>query len=188
MKKDKNLLRTKIRGMRDALSKEDVLELSKSIAKNVIDSSIYQSMNHICVYQSFRNEVSCDFIMENSFQTGKRVYVPVTDEEHHRISFYEVFPDTQWISGAYGIMEPLITNDNKLLADKALVLMPGLVFDKNRNRIGYGGGYYDRYLMEHFEHSKMALCYCFQLVDEQIPSEEFDVRPDYIVTEKGIFF
>ena len=142
----------------------------------------------VCVYQAFRNEISCDDIIDKAYEDGKHVYVPVVDDNNKTMEFYEITNDTEWTEGAYGIKEPVITKyTNKLTeADNVLVIMPGLVFDKNKHRIGYGGGYYDKYLTEHTGHITMALFYSFQVVDEKLPFDAQDVLPDYIVTEDGL--
>lgn len=170
---------------RNRLSKEQVSSLSNEIGKQIIKSELFQNAFHICVYQAFRNEVCCDTIMEEAFKSGKHVYVPVTDMETKTMEFYEVFEDTLWKPGAYDILEPCISKDNSILKEKALVFMPGLLFDKDKHRVGYGGGYYDKYFMSHPFHTLVGLCYDFQVVD-CLPYEEHDMIPDYIATEKGI--
>ena len=95
--------------------------------------------------------------------------------------------DTEWRIGTYGIEEPILESETRILKEKAVILMPGLVFDRKKHRIGYGGGYYDRYLAGHTEHITAALCYAFQIIEENLPWEEHDILPDYIITEKEIF-
>ena len=187
MENHKKELRESMLLCRSGLSKDEVSFLSHEIAKNVMQSEPFKNMEHICIYKAFRNEVSCDDIMKEAFIQDKHVYVPVTDVGRKEIFFYEIFPDTEWKKGAYGIFETCISNKNCLLDMAALILMPGLLFDRKKNRIGYGGGYYDKYLDNHTHHITMALCYSFQVIRE-VPYENHDVRPDYIVTEKEIIF
>lgn len=182
---DKKQLRKMMSCRRDLLSNEQVCFLSEEIGNYVINSDLFRNASHICVYQAFRNEVCCDSITEEAMKKGKHVYVPVTDKETKTMEFYEIFEDTLWKNGAYDILEPCLSNNNPILQENALVFMPGLLFDKEKHRIGYGGGYYDKYLMTHPMHTSVALCYDFQIVDA-LPFEEHDVLPDYIVTEKGL--
>ena len=182
---DKKELRNIMMNRRNRLSKNEVDAFSKRIANHVIKSDLFKESSHICIYQAFRNEVSCDVIMKEAFLKGKHVYVPVTDMGTKTMEFYEIFEDTKWILGAYGIKEPCLSNQQPVLNEKALICMPGLLFDKEKHRIGYGGGYYDKYFMLHPMHTKIALCYEFQII-ETLPFEEHDILPDYIVTEKGI--
>lgn len=180
---DKKAIRKKMLELRKQLSNEKQVILSDLIAEKLFLSEIYLKNSNICLYQSFRGEVLCDKIKEQAFRDGKNVFVPITNLEAHCIEFYQVFPDTIYQEGAYGIAEPVLECQNNVLKDKALILMPGLAFDRDKHRIGYGGGYYDRYLETHPCHTTVALCYGFQIVDEELPYEEYDVLPDYVLTE-----
>lgn len=183
---DKKILRKQMREIRDALTIEDIHIHSKQIAEQLLQSSFYKECTHICVYDAFRNEVSCKYIITQALQDGKCVYLPVTDKACKTMEFYQITEDTIYREGNYGIREPEFDEKSKILQDKALILMPGLAFDQNKHRLGYGGGYYDKYLALHDEHITMALCYDFQIVDE-LPCEDHDILPDYIVTESEIF-
>ena len=184
---NKKELRQYMREKRNALTISEQNLYSNQIADTILNSPIYQNTNHICVYQAFRNEVSCDRITEQALSDEKQVFVPVIDNDSKTMEFYQITYETIWIDGAYGIKEPIIDSQTKILTNKALILMPGLVFDHQKHRLGYGGGYYDKYLSLHKEHSKVALCYDFQIVEESLPYEEHDILPDYIVTEKKMF-
>lgn len=186
-KLDKKQLRKAMQQRRATLSTEEQQRRSLQITKQLFQSALYDKNIRICIYQAFRNEVSCDTIMHESWKCGKEVFVPVTDERNKTMEFYRVTEQTQWRSGAYGIMEPVLEAAAKPLTEPALILMPGLVFDRNKHRIGYGGGYYDKYLAVHPIHVTAALCYDFQIVSEDLPYEEHDILPDYIITEDDIF-
>lgn len=172
---------------RNLLTESEITNLSEQICTLITESDLYQNFQNICIYQAFRNEVSCDRIMKRALSDGKYVYVPVTDMEHGEMEFYQVTDQTNWKMGAYNIKEPVLDKDTLRLQEKALILMPGLVFDKKRHRLGYGGGYYDKYLEKHQGHVTVALCYRFQVIDEELPCEEHDILPDFIVTENNIF-
>ena len=184
---DKQMLRKQMRSQRDSLSGEEQKNRSNLIAERLLESELYRQHCRICIYQAFRNEVSCDTIMYESWKCGKEVFVPVTDEQNKTMEFYKVTEQTQWRLGAYGIMEPVLEAAAEPLTEPALILMPGLVFDRDKHRIGYGGGYYDKYLAVHPIHVTAALCYDFQIVSEDLPYEEHDILPDYIITEDAIF-
>ena len=182
---DKKALRKQMRVIRDSLTSEEIVIHSKDITEQLLQSSLYKDCTHICVYEAFRNEVSCKYITEQAFQDGKCVYLPVTDEISKTMEFYEITETTVYRKGNYGIREPELNKDSNTLQEKALILMPGLAFDRNKHRLGYGGGYYDKFLALHKEHITVALCYNFQIV-EKLPYEEHDILPDYIVTENEI--
>lgn len=171
---------------RNGMDEKEVAALSQMISNQVFQTETFKEAHCICIYQAFRNEVSCSFIKREAFRLNKRVYTPVTDLSAKSIDFFEVLPDTEWVTGAYGIQEPKNLCMETKLKQPALMLMPGLLFDKDKHRIGYGGGYYDKYLECHREHTTMALCYDFQIVPFGLPYEEHDMIPDYIVTESGM--
>lgn len=186
MNNNKDQIRKDMLARRSLLTEKEIADYSAAIARRIFESRIYKECSNICIYQAFRNEVSCADILTRVLQDGKNVYVPVTDMEQKEMEFYRITEHTEWKTGAYGIKEPVFNEETTALAGKALILMPGLVFDHNRHRIGYGGGYYDRYLKQHPEHITAALCYDFQIVEEELPFEEHDILPDYIVTEREI--
>lgn len=183
---DKKIIREEMLSKRKKLTEEEVLRYSETIIQRLVESSFFKESCNICIYQAFRNEVSCDTIMPLALSDGKRVYTPVTNKTGKSIAFYQITEYTKWQQGAYGIMEPVITPDDQPLQEPALILMPGLAFDQNRHRLGYGGGYYDRYLAEHKGNITASLCYSFQITDVELPYEEHDMLLDYIVTEMGI--
>ncbi len=184
---DKQQMRKLMQDKRNLLTKEETAVLSEQICTQLAESTLYRECKNICVYRAFRNEVSCEGIMTRALAEGKQVYVPVTDRENGKIEFYQVTDRTVWKIGAYQIKEPVLDEDALTLQEKALVLMPGLVFDRKRHRLGYGGGYYDRYLEDHPEHVTAALCYRFQVLEDELPCEKHDILPDYIFTETDIF-
>ena len=183
----KSEIRKKMLEQRNQLTTTMQLELSRQITEYVLNSGLYQENEHICVYQAFRNEVSCKWIMEKAFEQQKKVYVPVTNQILKTMNFYRITRQTIWKTGAYGIKEPVLEENQEFLTEKALILMPGLIVDYKKHRIGYGGGYYDKYLSENNQHVKVMLCYHFQRIEENLPSEEYDISPDYVITNKGIF-
>ena len=186
---EKKKIREILSEKRNVLTPHEVNQRSGIIYNHIVNSDFYKNCDKICVYMAFRNEVSCSDVIQQAYNDGKHVFVPVVDETDKTMDFYEISNNTKWKDGAYGIKEPVINNSNKKLTvdDKTLILMPGLAFDRNKNRIGYGGGYYDKYLEKNIDGVKMALCYSFQIIDKIIPCDNDDIIPDYIVTENGIF-
>lgn len=180
---EKENLRKRIQQKRNQLTKDYIFQKSLSIAQRLSKEAFFQNASRICIYQAFRNEVSCEPIMEEAFRTGKKIFVPVTDETNKKIEFYEIFADTMWKKGAYGILEPVLTKRNLKLQNEALIIMPGLVFDEQKHRLGYGGGYYDRYLASFPQNITIGICFDFQVL-KQIPFEHHDICPDYVITEK----
>lgn len=196
--KSKKELRKEILRLRDALSLEERREKSHIIAEKVIAQKAFKEADKILLFASYKSEVDTAKIFETVQKLSKDVYYPkVMGEE---MEFYKVEREADLIEGYCGIREPEATPNKKFIPqpnDKICVIMPGAVFDKEGNRIGYGGGYYDKYLqwlesfyVEDIEKTdkhiyKIAVAFECQLVEVgQIASDQHDIKVDFIVTEK----
>ena len=178
---DKKELRKEILSKRSLLSAEDVKKMSTIICSNVIQEDIYAKAHNLCLYIPVRNEVDACLLIDDARMRGKRIWLPKVDGTE--MDFYLYEKDTELISGAYNIPEPV--SEVALKPDEnTLVIMPGAVFSRKGDRIGYGGGYYDRYLEKHPACKTIALCYDFQ-IKEEIPTELHDIRPDQIIINSG---
>lgn len=175
----KHHFRQFLRAHRDSLTQEEVLEKSRQMTQTLINSDLFQKSSSVFAYLDVRNEVSTRFLIEHCFTIGKPVFVPVTRENDMFFSKLENFSDL--IEAAYGIPEP--AHPAAAEPDKnSLIIVPGIGFDKCGNRIGYGAGFYDKYLScRTFMHS-VGICFEIQLTDE-LPTEETDVQMDSILTE-----
>lgn len=178
----KKAIRKEIKAKRDALTVHQMQEASKAVNEKLFARPEWQAAGSIFVYVSYNNEVDTYSIIAKALETGKRVFVPKVDgEEMH---FYEIADvDADLACGAYGIMEPI--TQGRDISHEGLMIMPGVAFDENRNRLGYGGGYYDRYLSWPNTHYKIAIAYELQMV-ESVPTEECDVKPDCIITPERV--
>lgn len=178
---DKSTIRTEIKKRKRALSKEHILELSHSCLKRLMVLDCMSNYDIICPYVSYNQEVfTWDFIKQ-LLRENKKVAVPkVCGDE---MEFYYINRFSDLVSGAYGILEP--DTKDLMKEQKALILMPGLAFDEEKNRIGYGGGFYDKYLAKHPDFFKVALAYDFQIY-KKLNTEQFDIKPDIIVTDQRV--
>ena len=184
--KSKQEIRTEIREKKRQMSKEEITNLSKMVFERLEQTSAFLENDTIYTYVSYNQEVDTKTWMEHLFQIGKKVAVPKVIGED--MKFYYISSKEQLVSGYQGILEPVTTE----CADGApgLFLMPGLAFDSDFGRIGYGGGYYDRFLSENqnVNLKKIALAYEFQMCSPgEIAMEEHDCRPDIIVTDSRIY-
>ena len=118
-----------------------------------------------------------DVLGGTAYASGKHVAVPKVQGEI--MHFYEITALSDCVPGAFGILEPAGEEKDRI-ATPGFMLVPGLAFDKNGNRLGYGGGFYDKYLASHEEIITAALGYDFQIV-EKVPSESHDRRMDYLI-------
>lgn len=176
-------IRKQYRMHRDSIPVSQRRDMDCSIFKNVIQHAAYIQAEKIYVYVSFGSEVDTQQILAHAWSCGKRVAVPkVLSKE--KMEFYYIDSMEELKAGSWGILEP--EEKDPVDAGEALVIMPLLAFDKQFHRIGYGGGYYDRFLAKHQEHQTMALAYSIQQA-EYLPAESVDVCPNIIVTEEMVY-
>lgn len=164
---------------------------SEIIAEKVVGHPWFKEAERIYCYVDFDGEVETGNIIETALKTGKQVYVPKV--HGMEIMFYPITSLDDLETGSFGILEPAISEkyqnytgqvslDSGDVSIKVLMLMPGIAFDTNRNRVGYGRGYYDKYLKEHSGFRTIALAFESQIV-EHIPAEDTDISPQHIITE-----
>ena len=162
-----------------------------------VSHPIFLSAKHVLCYVNYKSEVETIPIIEKCFSMKKHVYCPcVTGRE---MDFYEIFSLSDLKEGYRGILEPE-KQEKRIFQlpqnESVLMIMPGAVFDRERHRIGYGGGYYDKYLAKigsEYEKngvklplfSTVALAFSMQISDK-VEQQEHDICPQMIVTEKEI--
>ncbi len=182
----KDAIRKQILGIRNKLDDNEVNSLSENIFLNLRKNSFLDSSSHVMVYLDFKHEVKTDAIINYCLEQNKKVYIPICIPETHEVSISRLASLEELQSGHFGIREPMLQHIR--LADSSLidlVLVPGVAFDKAGNRAGFGAGYYDRFMKRLQPGAvKAALAFSFQIVDF-VPSDEYDIPVDYIVTEKG---
>ncbi len=174
---DKASLRREIREKKRAMTEADICLRSKKLAELFAASSAYRDAKTIYGYLPYNQEVRTVPILEQALRDGKRVAVPKVYGDTMRFIYLDDLSATE--KGYSGIPEPVA--DGPVADDPtALVLMPGLAFTIAGDRMGYGGGFYDRYLADEPNHPTLALCYDFQIV-ESLPTEEFDIPVDTVL-------
>ena len=178
---NKKMTRNTIKEMRLALKKEEVIECSKACVSKVLQFPELIEAKTVCVYMPTGNEIDTTEIIRYCKENGKRLAAPRVNGD--TMEFYYFTDETDMEQGAYDIWEP--TGTEAVEDEESLVIMPGVAFDLSCNRIGYGKGYYDRYLSAHPRMKKVALAYDFQIVG-RIKREVHDVRPDVVVTESRV--
>ena len=177
---DKKALRAEIRAKKRALTEEQIDRASARLCEMMAEHPAYKTAKSLYGYLSYNQEVRTRAILEQAQKDGKRVAVP------------KVFGDTMkflWLDdldavslGYCNIPEP--SADGPEADDEtALVLMPGLAFDPEGHRCGYGGGFYDRYLEQHPDHPTLAMCYGFQMF-EHLDTDPHDIPVDYVLSQE----
>ena len=181
----KNEIRRKVLAQREKMSPEEVKEKSFKIQERLFSSSYYQSSRTIMTYVDIQNEVETRDIISKAIEVGKNIVVPLCGPNVTLLPVkIESLDDLE--PGIMGILEP-IRKKNIIDTKKLdLVLMPGITFDRQGNRLGYGLAYYDRFLTQLSPATLIvALAYSFQVVSS-LPREEHDQTVDFIITDEEI--
>lgn len=174
---DKLALRAAIRTQKRAMTEEQIISASHKLCELFCACEQYQKAATIYGYLPYNQEVRTTAILERALQDGKRVAVPKVYGDEMKFIYLEDLSQVE--KGYAGIPEPI--GDGPVAEDTtALVLMPGLAFDREGHRIGYGGGFYDKFLASEPNHPTVALCYAFQMV-EKIEPEEYDIPVDCVI-------
>lgn len=174
---DKHQLRQSIRQQKRAMTEEEILRRSAKLGELFAASEAYQNAKTIYGYLPYNQEVRTVPMLERALREGKRVAVPKVYGEEMKFIYLDDL--NQVTKGYAGIPEPIA--DGPVADDEtALVLMPGLAFDPQGHRIGYGGGFYDKFLAAEPNHPTLALCYDFQMLPA-LETEEHDIPVDYVL-------
>lgn len=174
---DKTELRREIRARKRAMTEEEIETRSAKLAQLFFASEAYQKAKTIYGYLPYNQEVRTVPMLERALKDGKKVAVPKVYGDEMKFLYLD---DLNAVAKGYaGIPEPIA--DEPVAQDEtALVLMPGLAFDPQGHRIGYGGGFYDKFLAAEPHHPTLALCYEFQMLPK-LDVEDHDIPVDTVL-------
>ena len=179
---EKQQIRKKYKTLRNEMSGEEVRKKSDQICKNIIASEIFRKSEKILAYAPLGNEVDIRPVIEEGWRQNKRIAFPKVFGD--TMKYFEISDFTELEEGTFHVMEPK-ENHSVDWAD-ALVLVPGVAFDRKKNRMGYGKGYYDRFFEGKTSCVELGVAYELQ-VAEQLPTEENDLPMEYLVTEESLW-
>lgn len=180
-------IRKKMLLLRGEMTDEECMKKSRLILEKLLTLPSVQKAEYILCYVDYKSEVRTKALIERLLSMGKKVYVPRVCGED--MDFYRINSLNDLLMGYKGILEPLEEPEKRFTAElfvqhsmDTVMLLPGVAFDKKGGRIGYGKGYYDRYLMRIPCKERIALSYQMQLV-EDAKSSELDIPLTGIITE-----
>ena len=179
---EKKLIRKQIFKLRKECTDSQVEAWSRQIAQKVAELPEFQSAQKILAYADYNHEVMTGFIIEEAWKQGKEVAVPKVVGQD--MVFYKLTDFSQLEKGYFGIPEPV--RGEIVQWEDAMMVMPGVAFDRANHRVGYGGGFYDRYLEKMPEDCEKAILCRESLMCDEIPTEEHDERMDLVISENGI--
>ena len=185
--KDKSRIRQDVLTKRDSLGPDIRKAKDDRIKERLFSLPEFQQAPILFFFASFRSEISTFTQIAEALTLGKRVILPSVDSMNKELRLYEIKGLSELSAGYMGIPEPAVTEDRERdINDVTLVIMPGAAFDPKGNRLGYGGGYYDRLLSRlRRKIPLVALAYEEQLVDS-LPAGPHDIRVHMIVTDRRV--
>lgn len=185
MREPKSALRARFRQERSALSAAEKRRIDEGVAANVLQSDIYRTAKTVFLYVSTAAEIDTSRILADALWQGKTVCVPRCEAAREMTARRILSPDELCQAGAFDILEP--SPDAFLISPDQidLILAPALACDRRGVRLGYGGGYYDKFL-HRSNAARAALCAASRLIDV-LPAESHDERVQYIFTERQVW-
>lgn len=173
-----------MRTQREQVPPSVIADLSLKIYEYLVEWPIFQAAQCVACYVSIQNEVDTHPIIDHAWSHGKTVCVPVALAKH-QMAFQKIANWDALKPARFGLLEPVFdTRDVIAPNDLDLILVPGVAFDGRGNRLGFGSGFYDRFLSDSSVVC-VGLAYAFQVVAE-LPTESHDVQMDWLVTEEGM--
>ncbi len=181
VKEAKTQLRKHYRCLRNSLDNHSCQYDSRVITEKIIRSPWYQNAETVFVYVSMKNEVDTRMLIDYALKHGKKVAVPCCIPEKGTMDFYYIRSLQDLHKGYFGVDEPSLECSEKVTVKQGVIIVPALAFDGKGYRMGYGKGYYDRYLAD-FKGVKIGICYhkCFRRC---MIHDRFDQRVNYIITD-----
>ena len=181
---EKKSLRKIIINRRDTMKKEIRREKEIVIKEELRNTLLYKKSKNIFIYIGYGSEINTSLIIEDMLDDNKCVLVPRIDSINREMQAIQINSLEGLELNRYGILEPSHSKKAFNRNEIDLIILPGVAFDDKGGRLGYGGGYYDKYLTNlNTFIPKVVLAYDFQIL-ENIPLEEHDIKYDYLITEK----
>lgn len=189
IRKHKSEIREYYIGKRRAIDEAVKTEKDAKVSANVIASATYRYADTLLLYMPKEDEIDIRPIAEAALAAGKRVAFPCCNPEDRSMEYRFVKSLDELESSVMGLYEPLSSTDvfskDECETSNVVCIVPGIVYDKKGYRIGYGGGYYDRYLAT-FRGTKMGVAYS-DFIASSVPHGRFDLTVDVMMTERGIY-
>ncbi len=177
---EKKELRKKMKEIRAALDEKTREEKSEKIFENLKKFELFMKAENVMSFMSFNTEVNTLKINDFIFSKDKTLLLPrVVD----KTTIIPIINKGEFTESNLGILEPV---GEKFEGSIDFIITPGLAFDLEGNRLGYGRGYYDRFLDENYSAIRCAICFEEQIVDK-VPTENFDTKLDFLITDKNIY-
>lgn len=189
IKTEKNRLRKKYKELRESLSASEKAKLDERICNRFMSLVSYRFADTLLLYAPIKGEIDIRPIATAALSAGKRVAFPRCIPENSEMFFHFVKSLDELLPASYGIPEPspdapVFDKNDEHSHENCICLIPALIYDKRGYRVGYGKGYYDRYLAD-FDGTKAGVIYSSCVMDT-LPHGRYDLRVDFTVSERGV--
>ena len=174
--------RNLIKERRMNLSMEYIESASDKILEKLLENEDFKNAKVIMSYMDFKNEVKTDKINEYIKKTGKTLVLPKVITKEKMIAIED---KNKYIVSPFGNSEP---DGEEYIGEIDVIITPGVAFDRDKNRVGFGRGYYDRFFGIHKNAKKIAIAFEKQIIEEGIETTEFDMKVDVLITEDNIIY
>ncbi len=181
---DKTKLRIRYREIRKCVTSRK--EKESRISDLLLESDFYKSSSSVFLYSACGSEISTDLIFRQALKDGKKVAFPYCKDKEGDMEFYFVSHPQNLKSGTFGIKEPIINESRKAYHDeKSICIVPALCFDRKGGRLGYGKGYYDRFL-NGFKGYSVGICF-EECITDSLMLDEHDKKVNCLISDKKIY-
>ena len=184
---DKAALRREFESKRNAVNGHVRAEADGRLFEHLFTSPAWERADTVLSYASVRGEIDLSPVWKQALANGKRYALPrtITSAAEGQMVFQYVRTEEDLVLGRYHLTEPSVTCPEVSDWERTLCIVPGLAFDKDGYRLGYGGGYYDRFLAAHPTVIPVGLCYDICFCD-RLPRGDYDIPVSYIITERSV--
>lgn len=184
----KDTIRQYYQSLRRHLTLDARAQASSQAVRSLLTSPLWARSQTVMAYLSLPQELSLDELYHVGWQQAKTMVIPISQTGDHSLLLSQLDSFAQLTEGAYHIRELAVSQRQPLEPEQIdLCLIPGVAFDHLGNRLGFGAGYYDRFLPRlRPETAKIGVCFALQLADEPLPIDKYDIPMDYLLTENGL--
>lgn len=188
VREEKNKLREKYSALRNAMDERIKAELDTKLCTRLISTVSYRFSDTVLLYSPIKSEVDITSVALAALRSGKRIAYPKCHDDF-TVSFHYVTSVSDLVPGKFGILEPdgklpIFEHSSVIKKESCICLIPALIFDREGYRVGYGKGYYDRFLAE-FKGTKIGVAHN-DFVINRVPRGKFDRKADMIITDKEV--
>ena len=182
----KQELRQKYRAKRDSFGEEFIKNASGSACELLLQAQAFKDADVLLLYYPIKNEISPLPLIELAKKSGKKIAFPICNTNTNTLTFKIVTSESEFIPSRFGIFEPLLSSESPILSERTIALVPAIAFSRDGHRLGYGKGYYDRFLSD-FRGTSIGFSYS-ELVLDSLPTLAHDIPLKMIVTESEVLY